>query len=655
MSSSPSSERLYAYRPALDGLRALAVVAVLLYHGEVRWARGGFLGVDLFFVLSGYLITTLLLREWENAGRIALDRFWSGRARRLLPALFLMMVAVAAYGALLAPAGTLHRLRWDGLATLGYVANWRFVASHASYFELFLDPSPLTHMWSLGIEEQFYVVWPLVLLGALRLCRGRLRPILVGVVLLAAASALEMAALYQPGKDPSRVYYGTDTRAQALLIGVALALVLARRTEEGRVTRAATGPLGLVGLLGLVVMMVTVSDSAGWMYRGGFALGATAAALAVAATVAPGDGGLVRRVMALPPLPAIGRISYGLYLWHWPLYVALSPDRTHLRGIELLVLRIAVTFVVALLSYWLVEQPIRRGALTRRALARPVTTGAAAAVASVLVFATIGPPAAVASAPLGISGPGAPLGQVGKPVGVASNAANQAQPRAVTGFRIYLVGDSVAYRLATNFQPSAVPGAELGSDAIVGCGVARGRNIYGTVEQPADPACEQWPQRWTAGVATKPDVSLLVIGAWEIYDKDVNGQILRAGTADYEHYLDSELQLAFDILHKDGRPVAMVNVPCYHQPETTGAAGEAGPRNDPARVAWLNGVFSRFAATHRDGLTLLDLNSFLCPGGRYVDKKDGVQMRDDGVHFTPEGADLTWRWLDPQLRRLAAR
>ena len=195
------------------------MIAVLLYHGEVSWARGGFLGVDLFFVLSGYLITTLLLREWDSTSRIALDRFWSARARRLLPALFLMMTAVAAYGALLAPDSTLHRLRWDGLATLAYVANWRFVASHASYFELFSDPSPLTHMWSLGIEEQFYLVWPLVLLGALRLARGRLWPILVGVVLAALASATAMAMIYQPGQDPSRIYYGTDTRAQALLIG----------------------------------------------------------------------------------------------------------------------------------------------------------------------------------------------------------------------------------------------------------------------------------------------------------------------------------------------------------------------------------------------------------------------------------------------------
>jgi peptidoglycan/LPS O-acetylase OafA/YrhL len=225
------------YQPALDGLRAVAVLAVMLYHGQVAWVRGGWLGVDLFFVLSGYLITSLLLAEWATSGGIDLKGFWSRRARRLLPALFTTLAAVAAYGAFLAPPDTLARLRWDGLATLGYVANWRLLASHQSYFEQFADPSPLRHMWSLGIEEQYYLLWPLLLLGALRLARGRPRPLLWGTLVAALASALAMAALYRPGGDPSRVYYGTDTRAHTLLVGCLLALVLGASSTPGATVR----------------------------------------------------------------------------------------------------------------------------------------------------------------------------------------------------------------------------------------------------------------------------------------------------------------------------------------------------------------------------------------------------------------------------------
>src|SRR6266511_2171290 len=199
----PARASRIAYQPALDGLRAMAILTIMLYHGEVSWPRGGYLSVDLFFVLSGYLITTLLLAEWEARATIDLKRFWSGRARRLLPALFLMLGGIAAYAALLAPATGLARMRGDALATLLYVANWRFAFTHLSYFEQFGDSSPLTHMWTLGIEEQYYLLWPLLLIAGLRLARGRLRPLLVGTLLALCASALTMAALYRPGDAPA--------------------------------------------------------------------------------------------------------------------------------------------------------------------------------------------------------------------------------------------------------------------------------------------------------------------------------------------------------------------------------------------------------------------------------------------------------------------
>jgi peptidoglycan/LPS O-acetylase OafA/YrhL len=687
----PDRRTRLAYQPALDGLRAVAVLAVMLYHGQVAWVRGGWLGVDLFFVLSGYLITSLLLAEWDRSGGIDLKGFWSRRARRLLPALFATLAAVAAYGAFLAPPDTLARLRWDGLATLGYVANWRLLASHQSYFEQFADPSPLRHMWSLGIEEQYYLLWPLLVLGALRLAGGRLRPLLWGTLAAALASALAMAALYRPGGDPSRAYYGTDTRAQALLLGGALALALAHRARRSprpslaaplprrplaapqaalvsptypaprgapaspahrahgapRAVRWLVDGLGVLGLGGLVAMIVAVPDDARWLYGGGFALAAVAAAAAIAAAVQPAGG--LRALLTLAPLPAVGRISYGLYLWHWPTYVVLSPDRTQLDGAALLALRVAVTFALALLSYRLLELPVRRGALRRLRLARPVTVGASAALVTALLLGT---GAAAAGGPSAAAGRGEALGDPGRPVGAPAAVAARARPRQAIDFRVYLVGDSVAFRLGYDYQPGTVPGMALDTDAIIGCGVARAANVDQGRVQPLPSQCAAWPSLWRAGVARlRPDVALLVVGAWEVYDKQVGGRTLRVGAPEYERYLDGELRLAYDTLARGSRRIAMLNVPCYRQRET--AAGGGAARNDPARVAWLNGVLARFVAARRDRMVLLDLHGFLCPGGRYRDRLDGRRLRDDGVHFSPDGADLVWRWLGPQLRRLA--
>ncbi len=195
----------FRYLPALDGLRAFAVLAVLCYHGGMSWAIGGFLGVDAFFVLSGFLITSLLLVEWRGTGGIALSAFWIRRARRLLPALFLVLGGVALYAAFAAAPTELDRIRSDGLASLFYVSNWRFVFSHQSYFEQFGVPSPLRHMWSLAIEEQFYLVWPMIVYGVLRWRRGSVGALAAVAGAIGIASVVLMVTLYEPGRDPSRV------------------------------------------------------------------------------------------------------------------------------------------------------------------------------------------------------------------------------------------------------------------------------------------------------------------------------------------------------------------------------------------------------------------------------------------------------------------
>src|SRR4051812_22136823 len=245
-----STSGALTYQPALDGLRALAVAAVVAFHLDEGRLTGGFLGVDAFFVLSGFLITTLLVLEWRRRAGIGLLAFWGRRARRLLPALLLLMLAVAIFAAIEVPTDELGRLRGDGIAGLFYVANWRFVASGQSYFDLFASPSPFRHLWSLAIEEQFYLVWPLITLGCLRLARGRLR-VLAGVAVAGVlASTVLMAVLYQ-SDDPSRAYYGTDTHAHPILIGVLLALVLIDRAGASPGARRAFDVAGVVALAGM--------------------------------------------------------------------------------------------------------------------------------------------------------------------------------------------------------------------------------------------------------------------------------------------------------------------------------------------------------------------------------------------------------------------
>ncbi len=359
----------------LDGIRALAVTAVILFHASPSWAIGGYFGVDLFFILSGYLITSLLLAEWQRSGGIALRAFWGRRARRLLPALFLMLAVVGAAAALFPQALGSPGLFGDTLATLGYVANWHFIAAHTDYFATVSNPSPLQHTWTLAIEEQFYLVWPLVLL-AIFWAVGRRRPRadlgdgLVTVAVIAAvgaiASALLMAALTPIGAaSVSRAYYGSDTRAQGLLVGCALAAVCLWwgpvRTAAGR---RALSVIGVAGAAGVLVMCRMVSESSAFAFHGGFLVIALSGA-AVIAVVTQIPHHVVGRVLATRPLPYLGRISYGMYLWYWPVLLVMTSARTHLHGVALLGCRMAVIILVASASYHLVETPIQRGVLSR--------------------------------------------------------------------------------------------------------------------------------------------------------------------------------------------------------------------------------------------------------------------------------------------------
>ncbi|MBM3675297.1 MAG: acyltransferase [Actinobacteria bacterium] len=319
---------------ALDGVRGAAVAAVLVFHGGRL--EGGFLGVDLFFVLSGFLITALLLTESRATDRISFAGFWARRARRLLPALFLMLAGVALYAVLVAEPAELERIRGEALATLGYVANWRAVFGGSSYWELFLVPSPLQHTWSLAIEEQFYLVWPLVFGAVLAWGRRRSASRADGsstarrMLALSLGLAGSCAILALGIGEANRVYYGTDTRAPAILFGASLAAWLAWRGPVR--TRGGRRRLEMVAFVAVAALAVAWTRLSGpLLYQGGLLLCGLAGAAVVASAAHPVRGPLAR-AFELRPLVGLGLISYGAYLYHWPLYVYLDEKRVGLDG-----------------------------------------------------------------------------------------------------------------------------------------------------------------------------------------------------------------------------------------------------------------------------------------------------------------------------------
>ena len=353
-----ASDQATTRRPGLDGLRALAVIAVIAFHEQLSAFSGGFLGVDVFFVLSGYLITDLLVARWDRHGRLDLGDFWARRARRLLPALAVLLVAVTAATAVVEPA-QLAALRSALLAAVTYSSNWWQALAHHSYFAQFGPPPPLQHLWSLAIEEQFYLVWPLLLIVILKTCQsGRLR---AGLAWLGAAlSALAMALVYVPGADPSRVYYGTDTHASALFIGSALALSWPLRRLQALSHDSTRIPdaLGLAGIAVLAWAMGHFDGTDRVLYPAGLVAAALAAGAVVLAAASPG---LVSWALGRSALRWIGVRSYGIYLWHWPviaLAAAAFPQPRLAAWIWLP--EMALSAGIAAASWRWVEEPIIR-------------------------------------------------------------------------------------------------------------------------------------------------------------------------------------------------------------------------------------------------------------------------------------------------------
>jgi peptidoglycan/LPS O-acetylase OafA/YrhL len=381
------------YDPALDGLRGLAVAGVVAFH--LGHLQGGFLGVDLFFTLSGYLITRLLLLEFANSGRVSMRAFWTRRAWRLLPVLYVLLALLAVYAATAARPDELEGIRGPGISSLLFVSNWWFIADGNGYWDIFTAPSPLEHVWSLSIEQQFYVVWPLLAVAVLRRSRGRTRLLATTVVLAVGSTAL-LAVL--ASDDVSRAYFGSGARMSSILVGAALAIVVDRGDAWlPRVATSRVAPwIGLGAAAFIAGTWITINGATDrWFYTGGFLLHAIAVA-AIVGLLLHHRSSLPARILAFGPIRLLGVISYGVYLWHWPTIVLLDEARTGLDGVALLLTRLGTTLALSVASYRLVEKPAQRK-LARRWRAVIVFPVAAAAIGAALWVTTI-PPSSTSSA-----------------------------------------------------------------------------------------------------------------------------------------------------------------------------------------------------------------------------------------------------------------
>jgi peptidoglycan/LPS O-acetylase OafA/YrhL len=637
--AAPSGGR-FPYQPALDGIRAFAVLGVLAYHGNQSWASGGFLGVDAFFVLSGYLITSLLVTEFGSRGTIALSAFYARRARRLLPALFLVLAFVLVFGAIAATADQLDNLRADVASGLGYVANWRLLFSGQSYFDQFGAPSPLRHLWSLGIEEQWYFIWPAVLFVMLRWWRS-LRAVLAVTVVLALSSAVLMLLLFEPGTDPARVYYGTDTRAQSLLVGAALALLLVLHGPlRSKLARRALAGAAIVAAAGTLWTWSATNDVATELYQGGFLVRAIAVAVVIAAVVQPGTWPM-KRALAWAPLRWIGMISYGLYLFHWPIYLWLTGSRTGLHGPALLAVRVTVTFAAAIASYYLVERPVRIGALTTRRLW--VLGGVCVVtIAGCTTLVTAGAPQGV-----GIDPRVASSADSFKPHAPVQAAA--APPETT---RILVLGDSVAWSLRSltdpQFQSSHNVVIDDESYWMCSLGLAPYRWNNGRVLSDWGPACD-WQARMPAIVNSfQPQVAVAMFGPWEVFDKVVDGHLLEVGTPQHDAWYQGVLSRAAEVLGSRGALVVFVTSPSFERDESVHMNEPWGPSNK-WRVDHINDLVRAFVAAHPVTTRLIEFGQYVCPSSPCRQEIDGVTLRSDGVHFDQASQRQIADWLVPQF------
>ena len=668
MSRPPEAHGL-RYAPGLDGIRALAVFAVVAYHigttSNATVLPGGFIGVDIFFVLSGYLITSLLVVEAQH-GRISIKKFYIRRARRLLPALFAMLLVVAAIGVFWLPQQA-ARLRGDLLASLGYVTNWWLIAENSSYFATAGDRPPLlTHLWSLAVEEQYYLVWPLVLMAfaAVRARRGlMLLVVLAGVIGSTAAAAI----MYDPFSDPSRVYYGTDTRALAPLLGAALAIAVQpwrHRARLPRRTRHGLDVLGITALLVLAVVAAILRDTDDALYLGGFLVIAALAAVVIGVGGHPGTA--LGEMLGTQPLRWLGERSYAIYLWHWPVVLLTRPGvDIPITGWANAALRIAITILLAEISYWLIERPIRRSGFIAPFKARPagggtrprvpilrtvVLTVAMIAGGSFLglqLSAASGVPAAGGPIDAGPEATLGPLPTTSPSAGPSPSDSASPRPPLPKGAKVAFFGDSQGMTLLIN-KPADIGKYINAVDATIeGCGILLGKVASRSGEKRnLTSNCRNWRPEWQREVdRLKPAVAVVMVGAWDVFDLTLDtGGTLAFGTAAWDTNFTQALTNGIDTLRTAGAEVALSLLPCYRPLKKS--AGFWPERGDDDRTRHVNDLLRAAAASYATGVRTLEPPVEFCTNPAIA---TNTAYRWDGIHYYKKGAALYFSAVLPQL------
>jgi peptidoglycan/LPS O-acetylase OafA/YrhL len=684
----------FRYIPAFDGMRGFwVVVGPLLYHGRPQSipggpdiVPGGILSLDLFFVLSSYLIVSIALREWDSTGTIDLVAYAGRRVRRLFPALVVALTFLSIYLAVVNDPEIIER--WTGaiVSALTYSANWFEIVSGASYFEQFGSPSPLKHVWSFAIEEQFYVFAPLFLIAGLRWGGRRGRQILLGVAIAGAlTSAWWMAQVHVVGQDPSRAYYGTDTRAQALFVGIAMALAVNLygdpRTGRGRRLAALIAYPATAWHLWAVL---TVTERDAWLFEnGGFLLVAVTAGLAMFGLAQDAPWSPLHRLFSSALFRYTGRISYGLYLYHWPIYLLMTPERAgaifgvdRVTGWSLLAFHLTLTVIVAAASFHFIEQPFvrRTWPFSFKSLV-PSTAAFAAATAVVvilgglLVAQTRRPTEIVervvfvesAAAAEKVDGLGAApaesrLGD--DPDGGGSGDA--VAPAQADPVRILTVGDSVMDQIGVALTDWTLENPARGvvafNEAHIGCGTVRegDKRVPEGDEGPVGDICSDWGDPVDPDVVTeynivswptiidvfRPDIVITHVSPWDVTDRRIpginGGDWTNVGESEFDAYARAEFREAIDVLTADGAELYIL--------EGAPLNREIRPQNSPERIVALNELVAEVAAeaaASGEPVTMVDYPAWVGAVG----SDQELSRRDDGVHLSDSGLREVVPWL----------